>query len=50
MRFISMQRKQYRDPDHFLSLKALAVAVIMPHFVGALAGVAFLTGFWMVCK
>jgi hypothetical protein len=33
-------------PDHFP--KALAVAAMIPNFVGALAGVGFLTGFWMV--
>jgi len=27
--------------------QALAVAVVIPNFVGALAGVGFLTGFWM---
>jgi hypothetical protein len=35
-------------PDHFP--KALAVAAVIPNFVGALAGVGFLVGFWMVCN
>ena len=36
VRYISSQRR-YRDRDRFLSLKAPAAAVMLPHFVGALA-------------
>jgi hypothetical protein len=35
-------------PEHFLFPKALLVAAIIPDFIGALACVGFLTGFWMV--